>query len=245
MEYQVAKIRIMQKVFCYLGAFCLIVSTAEALDLTPKNIERSSGEGPSTPGVQFTEQTGKIFYNPPKNWTFYGGGSSITFTASDGSQGWMKILTLDKKDPKSQPASPSPEDLQAWSARFIPENAQETTFIKSVPSPFTLGPLTCTEFIFSFVRYASRDMISISVVDYSEKERLVVIISSAAKDFEKVHATCISSLFSWEFTATAPSPKPSGTGAPAPVTAPQTNTVPSAPVPQTGATSPATAPAAR
>jgi hypothetical protein len=81
--------------------------------------------------------------------------------------------------------------------QFVPPGSKNITFIKTVPSPFLLNGRTCDEFIFTFARYGSRDTISISLVDYSDKERLIVLISAGEKDFDKIHGMAISSLFSW------------------------------------------------
>jgi len=60
-----------------------------------------------------------------------------------------------------------------------------------------LGGSPITEFVFSFSRYGSHDAISISVVDYSETQRLVVMVSAGPKDFDTVRQAAFASLFNW------------------------------------------------
>ncbi|MGB8354095.1 MAG: hypothetical protein WCD79_09435, partial [Chthoniobacteraceae bacterium] len=119
---------------------------------------------------------------------------------------WMKLIVIKKSAPTPTPAptpqagpdsSTPPDDMQAQAMQFIPAGAKNVVFVKTVPSPFLLSGRPSTEFIFTFARYGSRDSISISFVDYSETERLIVLISAGEKDFEKVRSTAISSLFNW------------------------------------------------
>jgi hypothetical protein len=197
------------------GAFTLLlVKTSAALDLTPHPGVINVSEGPPVRVTEFADGKSKIQWLPPAGWLLDGSPGSVNLSAPDGSGAWMKLVVL-KKDappdgntpaptPTPAPAAgdtPAPQDdMQNKAMRFIPAGAKDVTFIKTVPSPFVLGRLTSTEYIFTFSRYGSRDSISISFVNYSVTELVVVIISAGEKDFTKIRAAGIASLFSWRAT---------------------------------------------
>lgn len=174
------------------------MGTARALDLTPipgfKELE-----GIKIPVVLFSDGAKKIQYMPIGDWHLSGGGKTLNLTPPDVDQASMRFMLIEKKAPEAQvAASAAPEDLQAWAKQFIPPGAKHVTFVTKVPSPFTLEGHGSNEFIFTYALYGSGETISISIVDLSDTERMVVIISARTKDFEPIHKACIASMFSWE-----------------------------------------------
>lgn len=196
----------------FLGFGLVIFSalhTSQALDLTPRRDFWKSNEYPAVPIVRFTDKDKHPSWFPPTGWLINGGGGSLTVTAPDESGAWMKFLVVPRQpapaqtqgaQPPTDPAasaSAQEDELQTWAAQFVPPGAKDVKFEKTCPSPFTLGQRESTEFIFSFSRYGSRDFVSISVVNYSDTERLVIIISAGKKDFEKTRDQMMRSLGTW------------------------------------------------
>lgn len=191
------------------SVFLFSLEPVIALDLTPRASFIQGNEGPPTQVTEFTDGKNKAQWLPPAGWLVNGGASSASLSAPDGSGAWMKLIVVKKSAPTPTPAptpqadadsSTPPDDMQAQAMQFIPAGAKNVVFVKTVPSPFLLSGRPSTEFIFTFARYGSRDSISISFVDYSDTERLMVIISAGGKDFEKVRSAAISSLFSWRIS---------------------------------------------
>ncbi len=54
-----------------------------------------------------------------------------------------------------------------------------------------------TEYVFTFSRYGRRETISISSIDFSDTEQLVVIFSAGAKDFAGIRQDVIGSMYTW------------------------------------------------
>jgi hypothetical protein len=178
----------------------LLAGTSKALDLTPRPTLLKGNEGPPIHALEFLDGKIKYTFIPPQDWLYDGGGRTLRLTASDGSRGWMKLLVVPKQPPAPNPdgTTPPPEDLQAWAAQFIPGGAKTAVFVKETPSPFTVAQHPSDEFTFTYNSYGSKDLIAVAVVDFSEAERLVVIISSGPKYFEKIQQQAIRSMFSFQ-----------------------------------------------
>ncbi len=177
-----------------LGLFALRVAlaAARALDLTPHQGFREGNEGAPTAVVQFFDGKNKIDFQPPHGWRPTGGGNSVTFLSQDVTRAWMKLTVVEK-----EALEPPAGDLQAWAAKFIPPGSEKVEFVRTVPSPFTIGAHESTEFVFTFASFGSRDSISICVIDLSKTERLVMLVSSDTANFIRIRQLAIASMFSW------------------------------------------------
>lgn len=169
---------------------------ASALDLTPETAYRRGNEGVPTPVMQFTDKKKKITYRPPAGWRVVGGagGKSLGFAQGDAT---MDMRIIAKKPQADQTDSGAPEDLKAWAAQFVPATAQNLILKKTLPSPFLLGGRPSTEFDFAFSRQAGPELLSVFVVDYSETERFVLLVSAREKFFDSARAEAVASMFSW------------------------------------------------
>jgi hypothetical protein len=184
-----------------LATLWFVQVTAQALDLTPHQGFRQGNEGAPTPVVEFTDGKSKIDYRPPQGWEPSGGGNSVSFFSKETNRAWMKLMVIEKeKDQSSAVPTASKEELQAWAAKFVPVGAEKLEFIRTVPSPFTIGARESTEFVFTFVFFGSRDSISISVVDLNQTERLLMLVSADAANFERIRQQAVASMFSWSAT---------------------------------------------
>lgn len=186
---------------CCCACFLLLHGVSRALDLTPNPGVIYGNEGAPYPVLNFSDGVKKITWQPPAHWLPDGGGGSLSLTAPGDSGAWMKLIAapIVKEDPQpvTDPTA-SADDLQAWAKQYLPSGSQNVDFVKMVPSPFMVCRHPSTEYIFTYVRYGSRGTISISAVDFSATERLVVIFSSS-KDFDRVRQGVISSMFTWQY----------------------------------------------
>lgn len=183
-----------------LASVCALLFAFEcawALDLTPVPGFREL-EGFRIRIVQFSDGTRKINYQPPGNWNLSGGGRELKLIPPDVDQASMRFVLVEKKAPGAlDAAAAAAEDLQAWAMQFIPAGSKDVAFVSKTQNPFLLEGHSTDEFIFTYSLYGSRETISISVVDRTDTERMVVAISARTKDFEPIHKAGIASMFSW------------------------------------------------
>ncbi|MEP6667974.1 MAG: hypothetical protein ABJF10_02410 [Chthoniobacter sp.] len=184
-------------VACSLSILGFALSTTYALDLTPRHGFRQGNEGPSTPVIQFADGNGLVSYVPPPDWRPSGSGKLVTFFTADPTS-WMKLEIVAKSGPLSSgDASLPAENMQAWAAKFLPPGVGNVEFVRMVPAPWTIGASQSTECIFNFTMSGVRATISISAVDLSAKELLVIRVRALEKNFEHIREQAITSMFSW------------------------------------------------
>ena len=187
----------MRAVIGGLSTFWLALYSAQALDLTPQYGTRQGNEGPATETMIFTDGAARYGFVPPAGWKSSGGGKSLSFFTHD-TTSWMRLMVIAKGKPQQAVDTAAPKtDLQEWSAQFIPSGAEKAEFVKMVPSPFPVGTHPSTEYVYTFMLSGFRYSLSVSVVDFSEKERLVMLVSAGSKNFEQIRREAISSMFSW------------------------------------------------
>jgi hypothetical protein len=98
----------------------------------------------------------------------------------------------------------SEQATQPWSnASYNPPNRRwyyDWNFQKLLdenPSPFMLNGKPSREFIFSYKATGKEFKTSVTLLDWSEREHLVVVITARSADYKRVHDAEIASLFSW------------------------------------------------
>jgi len=187
----------MRKFLSSLLTLCCAASVAQALDLTPRRDFRQGNEGPPIPVIKFSDGQDHIDYQPPAGWQAGGGGHSVTFFTPD-PMSWMRLAVADRGHAgKRETAAVAKEDLQAWAAQFVPSGAERVEFVRMIPSPFTVGTHATTEFMFTCVLNGFRVSLSITVTDYSSKERLVMLVAAEPGNFAQIRQQAIASMYSW------------------------------------------------
>ena len=181
----------------FIGFLGLDISAAHALDLTPHRGWRVGNEGPPTAVLQFNDGKDRIDLQPPAGWQAGGGGHAVTFFTPD-PMSWMKLATVAQDDTTTDGAAPAAkENLQAWAAQFAPFGAQRLQCIKTIPSAFTVENHASTEFLFTCTLNGFPLSLSISVIDFSKQERLVMLVAAEPGNFEPMRQLAITSMFSW------------------------------------------------
>jgi len=187
----------MRQLITNLLTLCFAASVAHALDLTPRRGVRQGNEGPPIPVIKFSDGQDHIEYQPPAGWQAGGGGHSVTFFTPD-PMSWMRLVAVDRGRASQREATPpAKEDLQAWAAQFVPSGAQRVEFVRMIPSPFTVGTHATTEFIFTCVWNGFRVSLSVTVIDFSSKERLVMLVAAEPGNFAQVRQQAVASMYSW------------------------------------------------
>ena len=164
--------------------------------MTPKPGTREGNEGPATSTLVFTDGKAKFDYVPPSEWRASGGGNTLSFYTPD-PKALVKLMVVGKGSAPQMSATTPKEDLQGWAAKFLPTGGGKVEFVKLVTGPFPMGGRAVNEAIFKFDFGGSSASLSIAVVDFNDKEQLLLIVSVPGKSFDQIHQQAIGSMFSW------------------------------------------------
>ncbi len=165
---------------------------AKALDLTPVAGFREL-EGFKIPIVFFSDAESRIAFQPPAKWRISGGGTTLGLYPAELADAVLQLRVFPIK-----PLGPGvTEDLEKWCHALLPQDATEPKLESENENVFTLGPLPSREFTYSYAARGRRFTTSIAVVDWSERERLAVIVTARAADFSATHESAMRSMFSW------------------------------------------------
>jgi hypothetical protein len=180
-----------------LALSLLCATPLSAIDFTPvlsvKKLEKFN-----VPVLTFNAGGRRISYKPPFKWQSVGTTEALTLTPSDLQGATMKFSTLRWSAEQSAKLK-TPESERNWALEHLPQGASEVSLTAMNESPFMLGTHSSREWVFKYrldgILYAT----SVSRCDVSLQERILILISSPAKDFESFRQDGISSLFSWEW----------------------------------------------
>ena len=180
-----------------LTTLCALAGTftpwsGQALDLTPLHTFRDL-EGVNIPIVLFTDAGKKIAFQPPFKWTVSGDSGSVSLYPAERPDAVMQIRVRARK-PLPEGAT---EDLAKWCRSQLPPDAAEPALESEAANPFNLGTLASREFTFSYAAQGRRFTTSVAIVEWSERERLAVVVTARTPDFAAMHTAAMGSMFSW------------------------------------------------
>jgi hypothetical protein len=170
----------------------LLPFAAEALDLTPNPSFRDL-EGFKIPIVLFNDLGRKISFQPPSKWNVSGGGTTLNLYPVDLPDAVMQLRVRHRTVLKPGEV----EDLDQWCRTQLPQDAADLTLDSEAVSPFTLDSRPSRQFTYSYAAQGRRFTTAVAIVDWNERERLVVVITSRDTDFKAVFGQGIRSLSSW------------------------------------------------
>lgn len=171
-------------------------SVALALDLTPEAGYKEL-EGIRIPVVRFKDSTGKTRWNPPPGWEMKYEKGILSLTPRDRAQASFEIRVHSRTSGDREVLT-NLDSLRAHCARFLPAGAKEITYRGTNEGHFTIGTTPAREYLFDFSQTGQAFRASVSMLDVSERERLIFVVATQATDFEAVRAQAIQSLFSWQ-----------------------------------------------
>lgn len=193
----IVKVFGMRRFIWNFGVTLVAFNGAFALDLTPREGFIQNAESSPIATLEFADGKMRYSYIPPTKWRPTGGGRTLNFFTPE-ADAIMKFMVVDKaKSQAPVDLAASQEDMQAWVAKFIPTGASKVQFVKLVPGPFPMGRRSSNEYIFTFDFAGTPTSLSISVVDFNDKERFLILVSASTKHFDQIHQQAISSMFSW------------------------------------------------
>lgn len=165
---------------------------AHALDLTPTPSFREL-EGMKIPIVVFHDSGKKIAFQPPANWKITGEESSLSFYPAEPLDALLQL----RLRPRKVAAPGTVEDLEKWCRSQLPQDASEPVLEREAASPFLVGSRPSREFTYSYAARGRRFTTAVGVVDWDEKQRLIVVVTARTGDFPITHETAMRSMFSW------------------------------------------------
>lgn len=193
----IGKVLGMRRFIFNLGVSLVAFNGACALDLTPRDGVIQNAESSPIATLEFADGKMRYSYIPPTKWRSTGGGKALNFFTPE-ADATMKFMVVDKAKSQTAVDPPaSPEDMQAWAAKLIPNGATKLQFVKMVPGPFPMGGRASNEYLFTYDFAGTATSLSVSVVDFNDKERFLMLVSASTKHFEQIHQQAISSMFSW------------------------------------------------
>lgn len=171
----------------------LLPLAAQALDLTPTLSFREL-EGFKIPVVLFNDAGTRIAFQPPANWQLSGGGPSLNLYPNETPDALVQIRVRARQMP--QPGVV--EDLEKWCRAQLPQDAAEPALENEAESPFTVDARPSRQFTYSYGARGRRFITAVAVVEWNERERLVLVVSAPANHFDATHEAAMRSMFSWD-----------------------------------------------
>jgi hypothetical protein len=175
--------------------FALIPSVSFALDLQPESGFREM-EGFKIPVVRFADHAGKVRWSPPPGWVLQYENRVLTLNPPNAQSSFqLRVIPRASND---REVLTKLDTLQRYCGQFLETPVKGLAYKSTIEGPYTIGPTPAREYLFESTQGGVNFKYSVSMLDLSDRERLVVVISAQAKDFEEVHDAAIQSLFSWQ-----------------------------------------------
>lgn len=170
----------------------LLPVTVPALDLTPQSSFREL-EGIKIPVLHFSDSGEKYSLQPPAKWTASGTATSLTLKPAE-TPGAVLELRVRPFKPLTEGLT---EDVEKWARAQLPQDADKPALEGQAVNIFTLGPLSSRQFTYTYAAQGRRFTTSVSIVDWSPKERLAVLVTARSADFTATHEAAMRCMFTW------------------------------------------------
>ena len=178
---------------------CLLLAagSTRALDLTPFVDEREL-EGFRIPIVRFGDGKRRVSYRPPLKWRVTGSETDLSLFPPNRT-GCAVKFSVRPRPPGPGEGGDARGELKKWAQSLLPADVGEVALLGEKDSPFMMGKQASHEFIFAYEYRGARFTRSVAVVDFSNKQRFMVVVDARPEDFESIHKETITSMFSWEW----------------------------------------------
>jgi hypothetical protein len=175
---------------------CMLPVTAVALDLNPR-ADFKELEGRRFPVISFDDPGQKIQWMPPSDWRMSHENGVLKLFPKGLAKASMELRVVGRVAGDREVLG-SVETLLPYCAKYLPSIAKDLSYRGNKTGPFTIGPLAAREYLIDFSESGHSCRASVSMVDYSDRQRLIVVVTAQPKDFETVRAEAISSMNSWQ-----------------------------------------------
>jgi hypothetical protein len=162
-----------------------LFSETWALDLTPHEASVTN-DGPPVKRYFFQDGDKRLAFRIDNKMTVSGGNESAAFRFSDTRNAGMKL----SKSPSTPQVSFDQKNLESYrmAARtFIPVNATGVQVEEEKPNAIAINGWVSQQFIFKYDLFGVPYRSSVTFLNYSEKQQIVVDVTAPAPDYEKTY----------------------------------------------------------
>jgi hypothetical protein len=169
-------------VFAVTASF---VGELSALDLTPHEIH-PTGDVPLVKRYYFEDSIKRLSFRLDNKMTVRGAPDSVAFHFND-------IKTAGMTISKSRMSSEMPfdqknlESYRAAARALLPSDAKNIQLEEEKPDAISINGWTSQQFIFTYDSLGSPCRRSVTFLNYSEKEQIILDVGASAPDYEKTY----------------------------------------------------------
>ena len=153
-------------------------------------------EGFKLPIVRFADSSGKVRWAPPGGWPMQYEKKVLTLHPPP-AQSIFEVRVIPRAAGDRE-VLVKVDTLQKYCAQFLSTTAKDLQFKATTEGPFTIGPTPAREYLFEFSQGGLGYKSSVSMLDLSDRERLVLVVTAQSRDFDEIRDTAIQSMFSWQ-----------------------------------------------
>ncbi len=170
---------------CLLLLAALKTGSLQALNLTPNEIP-SAVEGPQIKRYFFEDQGKRLTFRVDRTTYVSGTSDGVAFRFDDLQRAAMKIS-------RSQTTAGIPFDeknlasYRTTARALLPPTAANVQIEAETPNPISINHWTSHQFLFTFEQFGQQFRRSITFLNYSDKEQLIVDVSAVGEDYAKTY----------------------------------------------------------
>lgn len=179
------KLPFIRLVVLLLGA---LTQNAAALDLTPRQT-MAAREGAVTLRQYFEDKGRKLGFRADPAMTIGGNDAEATVRLTDLDSADMKIT-------KRLPGQALPFDesglahYRAMARSAVPAGSTKVEIEQEVPEALSINDWKSHQFLLKYIFYGREYRSSVTFVNYSREEQLIVTVGAPAPDYEQAYARC-------------------------------------------------------
>ncbi len=175
------------KKFLSAGFLLSTLSTnAYALDLTPREIP-AAHDGPPVKRYFFQDRDKRVVFRVDTNMSVSGENNMAMFQFRDLPGAEMKLIPS-PRHPDLPFDEKGLDDYRAVARGLVPANATQVEFIEERAEAIPINGWTSYEFVFIYNRAGSPCRHSITFLNYTDKQQILVQVSAHGEDFDKAYA---------------------------------------------------------
>jgi hypothetical protein len=162
-----------------------LFSDAQALDLTPHETTVTN-DGPPVKRYFFQDGNKRLSFRIDKKMTVIGASDSAAFRFNDIRNAGMK-LSKSQSNPQVPFDQKNLEPYRSAARSFVPANATDVQFEEEKPNAIAINGWVSQQFILNYKLFGFPYRCSVTFLNYSEKEQIVLDVRAPAADYEKTY----------------------------------------------------------